>query len=46
MRANPCTNLGWHKYYVKRFNKNGNIWSCYMAMYYLFLHLRETEPAT
>ncbi len=40
MRAKyPNTNLGWHKYYVNRFNRNQHPDAAYLACLYLFFHL-------
>ena len=35
----PTTRLGWHKYYVARFNKTEHWQAEQLAMWYLFLHL-------
>lgn len=35
----PNSNMGWHKYYVKRFNKDGNPYSLYLAMLYFTYYL-------
>lgn len=35
------TRLGWHEYYVARFNKTNDPQACVLAMWYLFLHLCE-----
>lgn len=35
----PNTRLGWHKYYVARFNKTQHPDAEYQAMVYLLLHL-------
>ena len=43
MKHWPYTHLGWHQYYVKRFNKNEHPDAAYLAMVYLFLHLRDTD---
>jgi hypothetical protein len=39
----PVDNAGWHHYYVERFNKTGTTDSAVLAMYYLFLALRDGE---
>lgn len=41
--------LGWHRYYVKQFNKTGSWQAEQLAMWYLLLHLAfdfENEPCT
>lgn len=35
----PADRLGWHKYYVKQFNKTGSDACSHLAMWYLMLHL-------
>jgi hypothetical protein len=35
----PTTRLGWHKYYAKRHNMNGNGQSLHLSLWYLLLHL-------
>ena len=35
----PCTRLGWHKHYAKRFNKTGSQQAEQMACWYLLLYL-------
>lgn len=35
----PNTRLGWHKYYVNRFNKYHHPDADFMACYFLLLHL-------
>jgi hypothetical protein len=37
------SNLGWHRYYVERFNKTESPDTCYLAMLYLFFALRDGE---
>jgi hypothetical protein len=37
------TNLGWHLYYVERFNKTEHEDSAHLAMFYLFCALRDGE---
>lgn len=37
------TNLGWHNYYVARFNKTQHPDAAYLAMLYLFFALRDEE---
>ncbi len=45
MRAKyPNTNLGWHKYYVNRFNRNQHPDAAYLACLYLFFHLAKDTP--
>ncbi len=39
------SNLGWHEYYVRRYNKNLSPDACYLAMVYLFLALRDGETS-
>jgi len=39
----PCSNLGWHDHYVRRFNKTEHPDAAYLAMVYLFLHLRDQD---
>lgn len=39
MRRYPNTNLGWHKHYVRRFNKTEHPDAEYLACLYLFFHL-------
>lgn len=36
----PNTRLGWHRHYVKRFDKTGHPHAEQMACWYLFLHLQ------
>lgn len=43
MRSYPTSNLGWHKYYIRRFNKTEHPDACYLACLYLYFHLRD-EP--
>lgn len=43
MRKYPNTRIGWHKYYVNRFNKNRHPHAAELAMVYLFLHLASEE---
>lgn len=38
-----ATNLGWHAYYVDRFNKTQHPDAEYLAMLYLFFALRDEE---
>ena len=40
----PVTRLGWHQYYVNRFNKHQHPDQEYLAMLYLFLHLAFESP--
>ena len=40
----PVTRLGWHKYYVNRFNRYGHPDQAYLAMVYLFLYLAFEKP--
>lgn len=40
----PNSRLGWHKYYVNRYNRYGHPDAAYLAMVYLFLHLAFEEP--
>jgi hypothetical protein len=35
--------LGWHRYYVARFNKTGSQQAEWLAMWYLFLYLAFDE---
>jgi hypothetical protein len=35
------TRLGWHEYYVARYNKTLDPQAAHLAMWYLFLHLSE-----
>jgi len=35
----PCTRLGWHNYYAKRFNKIGSQQAEQLACWYLLLYL-------
>jgi len=37
--AFPCTRLGWHRYYDKRFDKTGSQQAEQLACWYLLLHL-------
>jgi hypothetical protein len=37
------SNLGWHNYYVARFNKTQHPDAAYLAMLYLFFALRDKE---
>lgn len=37
---------GWHKYYVKVFNKTGRSQAEHLAVWYLFLHLMHEDEAT
>lgn len=39
MKRYPNTNMGWHEYYVRRFNKTGAATSLYLADLYLLFHL-------
>lgn len=43
-RNYPSTHLGWHKYYVNRFNRYEHPDAAYLACLYLFFHLAETDP--
>lgn len=43
MKSYPVTHIGWHVYYVKRFNKNLHPDAAYLAMLYLFFHLAYNE---
>lgn len=38
-RGYPSTNLGWHDYYVRRFNLTQNPDAAYLACLYLMFHL-------
>lgn len=40
----PNTRLGWHKYYVNRFNKSQHPDAEHLAMAYLLLHLAFEAP--
>ena len=42
LRKAPVSRLGWHHYYVTRFNKTGHAQAEHMALWYLFLHLSES----
>jgi hypothetical protein len=44
--AFPTSYLGWHRYYVNRFNKTEHPDAAFLAMVYLFLHLRDEETVT
>lgn len=37
------SNMGWHDYYVKRFNKEGHPDAAHLAMFYLACALRDGE---
>ncbi len=37
----PCTNIGWHDYYVRRFNQRQHPDAAHLAMFFLLLHLRD-----
>jgi hypothetical protein len=37
------SHIGWHRYYVARFNKSQHPDAALLAMYYLFLALRDGE---
>ena len=39
IKSYPATNLGWHDFYVARFNKTGSPAAEYLASLYLFFHL-------
>lgn len=39
----PSTYLGWHRYYVTRYNDTEHPDACYLAVLYLFFALREGE---
>lgn len=39
IRNTPITRIGWHRYYVKRFNKTELPEAEQMACWYLLLHL-------
>ena len=41
--ASINTNMGWHHYYVKRFNKHQQPDAALLAMLYLFRALRDGE---
>jgi len=38
-KSYPNTNLGWHRFYVARFNKTGSLGAEYLATMYLYMHL-------
>lgn len=39
----PNDNLGWHKYYAKRYGKTLHHHTEWLAIWYLLLHLRDSE---
>lgn len=39
MKRYPSSNLGWHRYYVSRFNKTGSKDAGLLADLYLLFHL-------
>ena len=45
MKNYPNDNMGWHKYYVNRFNRHRNPDAAYLAMVYLVLHLSKEDRA-
>lgn len=38
MKSYPTSHLGWHLYYVKRFNKTEHPDAAYLALVYLNFH--------
>lgn len=44
-RKYPNSHIGWHEYYVKRFNLNQHPDAAYLAMVYPFFHLAHNDPA-
>jgi hypothetical protein len=42
----PNTRLGWHKYYVNRFNKSGSWYAEWLALSYLMHYLAFGEAST
>ena len=39
MSKYPNTRVGWHNYYVKRYNKSKHLDALQLACWYLLLHL-------
>ena len=46
MKAYPCTNIGWYRYYVKRFNKTEHPDAANLACLFLLFHLADDELAS
>ena len=46
MKKYPNTRLGWHKYYVNRFNKNGSWYAEWLALSYLMHYLAFGEESS
>ena len=38
--------IGWHRYYVGRYNQNQDRYAEHLACWFLFLHLAFDEPTT
>lgn len=45
-RPSPNDRMGWHSYYVQRFNKTGDKQAEVLAMWYLLLSLAFDESLT
>jgi hypothetical protein len=43
MSKKQMTRLGWHKYYVHRFNKTQDPQAAHLACWYYLLHLEEKD---
>lgn len=43
MKRYPVSSLGWHQYYVRRFNKTLHPDAEYLAVLYLFFALRDED---